>query len=75
VLLSTGQIASRGPGTLGARRQRRALEAEGVTVTQSPGDQVEGGGKVNWAEVGWFPDRVEHGLEGEGGEDENEGEE
>ena len=58
VLLSSGHIASRGPGTDGARRQRLALEAEGVNV--AAGDHVaEGGGKVDWADVGWFPDRID----------------
>jgi alkylated DNA nucleotide flippase Atl1 len=62
VLLSSGQIASRGPGSDGARRQRLALEAEGVTVTALPGEPAEGdegGGRINWSEVGWFPNPVE----------------
>lgn len=57
VLRSTGQIASRGPGTDGASRQRLALEQEGVVVTQGPMDGE--GGKVSWAEYGWFPENVE----------------
>ena len=61
-MLSSGQIASRGPGTDGARRQRLALEAEGVDVTPLPGEPDEGGeggGRISWAEVGWFPQAVE----------------
>lgn len=69
VLLSTGQIASRGPGTLGARRQREALEAEGVVVLPVLGEgddgEGEGGGRINWSEVGWFPDRVNIEIEEE----------
>jgi len=62
VLLSSGQIASRGPGTDGARRQRLALEAEGVNVTPlvgEPAEGGEGGGRINWSEVGWFPDQAD----------------
>lgn len=51
VLSSSGTISSRGPGTDGAQRQRQALEAEGVAVT----DGREGDLRVNLKEYGWFP--------------------
>jgi len=38
------------------------LEAEGVDVTPLPGEPDEGGeggGRISWAEVGWFPQAVE----------------
>ncbi|KAJ3553183.1 hypothetical protein NP233_g12707 [Leucocoprinus birnbaumii] len=51
VIGSAGTISSRGPGTDGARRQRDALEAEGVTVTEAR----DGEFKVSLREYGWFP--------------------
>ncbi|KAF8699579.1 6-O-methylguanine DNA methyltransferase, DNA binding domain, partial [Rhizoctonia solani] len=61
VIASNGTISSRGPGTTGADRQRGALEAEGVEVSQS----TPGGGlmKVNLSEYGWFPDPSEVELD------------
>jgi len=56
VISSSGQISSRGPGTEGAQRQREALEAEGVEVTDSVGGAT---GRVSFREYGWFPDEVE----------------
>ncbi|CAE6442034.1 unnamed protein product [Rhizoctonia solani] len=57
VIASNGRISSRGPGTTGADRQRQALQAEGVEVSQS----AQGGGlmKVNLPEYGWLPDPSE----------------
>lgn len=54
--VSLGEISSRGPGTLGAARQREALELEGVQVTQS-----NGGGpfRVSLSTYGWFPESVD----------------
>lgn len=52
VINSSGTISSRGPGTDGARRQRDALVAEGVTVTQTR----DGEFKVDFSQFGWFPD-------------------
>lgn len=61
VIGSSGKISSRGPGTEGAERQRDALVAEGVNVAATR----DGEFKVNWAECGWFPDRIQIGAEGE----------
>jgi alkylated DNA nucleotide flippase Atl1 len=55
VVSSTGQISSRGPGTEGADRQRQALEAEGVEVTEM---------RVPWNEYGWFPESVSLEMDG-----------
>ncbi|KAK0243854.1 MGMT family protein [Armillaria nabsnona] len=52
VISSTGAISSRGPGTDGAQRQREALEAEGVEVSDP-------GLKVDLRRWGWFPDKLE----------------
>ncbi|KAG9312433.1 MGMT family protein [Chiua virens] len=51
VISSSGTISSRGPGTTGAQRQRDALEAEGVEVT----DGRTGDFRVNLATWAWFP--------------------
>ncbi len=51
VLASNGTISSRGPGTNGAQRQREALEAEGVEVTQGRSGELH----VNLHRFGWFP--------------------
>ncbi|KAF9443867.1 DNA binding methylated-DNA--cysteine S-methyltransferase [Macrolepiota fuliginosa MF-IS2] len=51
VIGSSGAISSRGPGTDGARRQRDALLAEGVTVS----DGRNGDFKVDLRQYGWFP--------------------
>ncbi|KAI0795945.1 MGMT family protein [Abortiporus biennis] len=48
VISSSGTISSRGPGTTGAQRQKEALEAEGVEVSEA--------GRVNFGVYGWFPD-------------------
>ena len=61
VIASSGTISSRGPGTDGAQRQREALEAEGVEVT----DGRTGEMRVDLRTYGWFPDA----LEGQGDED------
>ena len=61
VIASSGTISSRGPGTDGAQRQREALEAEGVEVT----DGRTGEMRVDMRTYGWFP----NALEGQGGED------
>lgn len=52
VIASSGAISSRGPGTDGAQRQRDALEAEGVEVT----DGRTGEMRVDLQTYGWFPD-------------------
>ncbi|KAG8872262.1 hypothetical protein FRB97_007820 [Tulasnella sp. 331] len=54
VISSAGTISSRGPGTNGAARQRVALEAEGVEVTNGRTGEF----RVNLAEFGWFPDSI-----------------
>ncbi|TFK61096.1 DNA binding methylated-DNA--cysteine S-methyltransferase, partial [Pluteus cervinus] len=65
VISSSGAISSRGPGTDGAQRQKDALEAEGIEVTEGR----TGDFRVNLGRWGWFPTSV-------GGEDEDgEGEE
>ncbi|KXN88392.1 Alkyltransferase-like protein 1 [Leucoagaricus sp. SymC.cos] len=51
VIGSSGTISSRGPGTDGARRQRDALVAEGVEVTETR----DGEFKVSLRDHGWFP--------------------
>lgn len=51
VISAAGTISSRGPGTTGAQRQRDALEAEGIEVT----DGRTGDFRVNLATWGWFP--------------------
>ncbi|KAF8129832.1 DNA binding methylated-DNA-cysteine S-methyltransferase [Boletus edulis] len=51
VISAAGTISSRGPGTTGAQRQREALEAEGIEVT----DGRTGDFRVNLATWGWFP--------------------
>lgn len=51
VISSSGAISSRGPGTNGAERQRRALEAEGVEVLVGRTGELH----VSLAEYGWFP--------------------
>jgi methylated-DNA-protein-cysteine methyltransferase related protein len=51
VISANGRISSRGPGTTGAQRQRDALEAEGIEVT----DGRTGDLRVNLAMWGWFP--------------------
>ncbi|KAK0221498.1 MGMT family protein [Armillaria fumosa] len=55
VISSTGAISSRGPGTDGAQRQREALEAEGVEVSDP-------GLKVDLRRWGWFPDNLEEDI-------------
>lgn len=52
VISSSGTISSRGPGTDGAQRQRQALEAEGVEVT----DGRTGEMRVDLSTWGWFPE-------------------
>ncbi|KIJ57498.1 hypothetical protein HYDPIDRAFT_104172, partial [Hydnomerulius pinastri MD-312] len=52
VISAAGTISSRGPGTNGAQRQRDALEAEGVEVT----DGRTGDFRVNLSTWGWFPE-------------------
>ena len=72
---ATGTISSRGPGTEGARRQRDALEAEGVEVTEGRTGEL----RVDLKRFGWFPsvDEVRMLLgddhEEEDGDDESEG--
>ena len=51
VLASNGTISSRGPDTDGAERQRQALEAEGVEVTEGRTGELH----VNLRRWGWFP--------------------
>ena len=51
VISAAGTISSRGPGTTGAQRQREALEAEGIEVT----DGRTGDFRVNLGTWGWFP--------------------
>lgn len=63
VIASSGTISSRGPGTDGAQRQRDALEAEGVEVT----DGRTGEMRVDLGTLGWFPDVVE----GQGGDEDD----
>ncbi|KIJ19620.1 hypothetical protein PAXINDRAFT_109065 [Paxillus involutus ATCC 200175] len=63
VISAAGTISSRGPGTDGAQRQREALEAEGVEVT----DGRTGESRVHLATWGWFPelgtiDTGDHGV-------------
>ena len=60
VIASSGTISSRGPGTDGAQRQRDALEAEGVQVT----DGQDGEMRVDLRTYGWFPN-VLGGQEGD----------
>lgn len=55
VIGSSGTISSRGPGTDGAQRQRDALEAEGVEVT----DGRTGEMRVDLRTYGWFPNALE----------------
>lgn len=57
VISSAGKISYRGDDGEGARRQRERLEAEGVEVRDTPGDQS--GGKVSIGEYGWLPESVE----------------
>ena len=61
VIASSGKISSRGPGTDGAQRQRDALEAEGVEVTDGRGGDM----KVDLRTYGWFPNAL-GGQEGDG---------
>ena len=63
VISAAGTISSRGPGTTGAQRQRDALEAEGIEVT----DGRTGDFRVSLATWGWFPapgtvDTGDHGT-------------
>jgi len=51
VISSSGTISSRGPGTNGAQRQREALEAEGVEVTEGRTGEL----RVDLRTWGWFP--------------------
>jgi len=51
IIGSSGAISSRGPGTDGARRQRDALVAEGVEVTETQNGEF----RVDLREYGWFP--------------------
>jgi len=60
VIASSGTISSRGPATDGAQRQRDALEAEGVEVS----DGRTGEMRVDLWTYGWFP----NALEGRGDE-------
>lgn len=69
VIASSGKISSRGPGTEGAARQRDALVAEGVDVTETR----EGEFKVSWREYGWFPERVQATADGEAAGADEEG--
>ena len=62
VIASSGTISSRGPGTDGARRQRDALEAEGVEVT----DGRTGEMRVDLRTYGWFPNALEGQGDGDG---------
>ena len=55
VIASSGIISSRGPGTDGAQRQRDALEAEGIQVT----DGRTGEMRVDLRTYGWFPNALE----------------
>ena len=64
VIASSGTISSRGPETDGARRQRDALEAEGVEVT----DGRTGEMRVDLRMYGWFPNTL-GGQEGDEFED------
>lgn len=59
VIASSGTISPRGPGTDGAQRQRDALEAEGVEVT----DSRVGGFRVDLRAYGWFPDGLGEGVD------------
>lgn len=60
VIASSGTISSRGPGTDGAQRQRDALEAEGIEVTDGQAGEM----RVNLRTHGWFPDAL-GGQEGD----------
>lgn len=51
VIGATGTISSRGPGTDGARRQREALTAEGVDVTEGRTGEF----RIDLGRFGWFP--------------------
>lgn len=55
VIASSGAISSRGPGTDGAQRQRNALEAEGVEVTDGRAGEM----RVDLRTYGWFPNALE----------------
>jgi len=69
VIGATGTISSRGPGTDGARRQRDALEAEGVEVTEGRTGEL----RVDLKRFGWFPSVDEvHMLLGDGHEEEGD---
>ncbi|KIO32374.1 hypothetical protein M407DRAFT_241459 [Tulasnella calospora MUT 4182] len=69
VISSSGAISSRGPGTDGARRQREALEAEGVEVSEGRGGEL----KVDLRTYGWFPASIEAAApEEDDEEDEND---
>lgn len=61
VIGSSGAISSRGPGTDGAQRQREALEAEGVEVSEGRGGEF----KVDLRTFGWFPESVEGAAQDE----------
>ncbi|KAF4622383.1 hypothetical protein D9613_009577 [Agrocybe pediades] len=61
VIGSSGTISSRGPGTDGARRQRDALEAEGVEITE----RSTGEFRVDLGQYGWFPSVAEFRAEHE----------
>jgi methylated-DNA-protein-cysteine methyltransferase-like protein len=50
VISAKGSISSRGPGTVGARRQRDALVHEGVEVVERAGEF-----RVDLGRFGWFP--------------------
>lgn len=62
MISAAGTISPRGPGTTGAQRQRDALEAEGVEVT----DGRTGDFRVNLATWGWFPASGTVSIENEG---------
>lgn len=51
VIAASGTISSRGPGTDGAQRQRDALVAEGVDVTQGRNGEL----RIDMRQYGWFP--------------------
>jgi len=64
VIAASGTISSRGPGTDGARRQKEALEAEGIEVTEGRTGEF----RVDLGRWGWFPEptvQVEEETEGE----------
>ncbi|KAF9075414.1 MGMT family protein [Rhodocollybia butyracea] len=55
VITSSGAIASRGPGTNAAERQRQALEEEDIEVVVGRTGEL----KIDLKTYGWFPARLD----------------